>query len=242
MADLEPCQRSLKVGGRLAERDRLAAIDKLCWQRAGMSPRGRAKLARYGRRMEHYRVYLRAELGKLQNVDDSQEFLSTVGCGFELFDLPRDVDVLSERFATQELAEAFVDGLNDQALIDLTSCCGLWRKNGIAENLTRWQSPHLIEVPIEKVLLKRAEKDLWAVFDRLEALTAIGVDDAVLAHPVYAAHSDNERIAYRWCLANPEPGRHGIYRVFDGMHRAIQMLRNRETLIPLCVVEAPWGS
>ena len=189
--------------------------------------------------MEQYRVYLKAELGKLRNVSDGQNFLSTAGCPRESFDVPRDVVVLSERFATQQLVDAFVDSLDYRALIDLTACCGLWRRNGIARNLTRWQSTHFVDVPLEDVLLERAEEDLWPVFDRLGALTAIGKDDEVLAHPVYAAHSPNEPIDYRRCLARPEPGRQGVYRIFDGMHRAIQMLRNRETLIPLCVVEDP---
>jgi hypothetical protein len=189
--------------------------------------------------MQQYRVYLRAELGKLRNVSDSQDFLGTPECRRESFDTPRDVVVLSERLATQELVDAFVGGLDDQALIDLTACCGLWRGNGIAGNLSRWQSSHFIDVPVEKILLNRAEKGLWPVFDRLDALTAIGKNDEVLAHPVYAAHSPNEPIHYRWCLARPEPRRQGMYRIFDGMHRAIQMLRNRETHIPLCVVGDP---
>jgi hypothetical protein len=189
--------------------------------------------------MEQYRVYLRSELGKLQNVDDGEDFLGTPDCPRGSVELPRDVDVLAERLATQELVDAFVAGVEDQALIDLTGCCGLWRRNRIAENLTRWQSTHFIDVPIENVLLKRAEKVLWPVFDHLEALIAIGVDDEVLAYPVYAARSPGEQIDYKWCLARPEPGRQGIYRIFDGMHRAIQMLRNGETHIPLCVVEDP---
>jgi hypothetical protein len=216
---------------RVSGRDAQSACGNVTWrsgQRAG-----------YVLPVEQYRVYLRAELGKLRNVGDGQKFLGTVGCRTESFDVPRDVHVLSERFATQETVGAFVDGLEDQALIDLTACCGLWRKNGIARNLARWQSPYFIDVPVENVLLKRAEEVLWPVFDRLQALTTIGTDSAVLAHPVYAAHSRNEQIEYRWCLANPEPGRQGIYRIFDGTHRAVQMMRNGETHIPLCVVEAP---
>ena len=38
------------------------------------------------------------------------------------------------------------------------------------------------------------------------------------------------------CLAAEEPGRPGLYRIFDGMHRAIQLVRNGETAVRLCVV------
>jgi hypothetical protein len=55
----------------------------------------------------------------------------------------------------------------------------------------------------------------------------------------YRDQQRSEAITFRTCLATRESGPGERFRIFDGMHRAIQMVRNEETTIPLCVVGDP---
>jgi hypothetical protein len=190
--------------------------------------------------MEHYRTYLRAELGKLGNIDDSRDFLERSGCRVEAFDLVGDADWLAGRFASQDRVDAFVAELSARALQDLTACCDRWRKNGISTRLSPRQTPASIEVPVERILLSQAEPSLGPVFARYGGrLIAIAQDEEVLAADAYRSRRPGDEVDFRRCLASPEPGSPGMYRVFDGMHRAIQMARNGDARISVCVVDGP---
>jgi len=179
-------------------------------------------------------------LGKLGNVDDSRTFLEDSGCPLEAFNLSMDAEALSREFATQEQVDEFVVSLGYRALIDLTGCCGHWRNNGIAEKLSPQQTPWFIDVPVENIQLNQAERYLGPLFRRHDGwLAAIAVDPVVLRHHAYSGHEPGETVNFRCCLAYPVPDNEGIYRVFDGVHRAIQMVRNRDTRIPICAVEPP---
>lgn len=190
--------------------------------------------------MDHYRVYLRAELGKLANVGDGRAFLEMAGCRVDEFRLVADPVWLAQSFASQRQVDAYVDALADLELAKLTECCGSWRNNGIARKLSRRQTPRYIDAPVENVLLNQAEPWLGPVFRQHgDRLAAIAQDQRVLGADAYAGHQPGEEVRYRLCLANPVPNIEGIYRVFDGMHRAIQMVRNGDAQIPLCVVGDP---
>jgi hypothetical protein len=190
--------------------------------------------------MDQYRTYLRAELGKLGNAGDSRAFLERSGCPPEAFNLVGDPEWLARSFASQDQVDEYVAGLSPVALKDLTACCGRWRGNGIAAKLSQWQTPMFIEVPVENILLSQAEETLGHVFrEHSERLSAIAQDARVLAADAYCRHKPGDHVSFRVCLAKPVSDTDGMYRVFDGMHRAIQMLRNRDAQIPLCVVDDP---
>jgi hypothetical protein len=187
--------------------------------------------------VDQYRTYLRAELGKLRNAGDGGEFLEKSLCQLASFDLPGDADRLSHAFADQDLVDAYVRRLDRQALVALTGCCGRWRDNGIAAKLHHGQTVTFVDVPVEAVLLNQAEGYLAAVFKANgDQLIRIARDPIVLGAKAYCDRQPGEVIAFRWCLANREPGPGDLYRVFDGMHRAIQMIRNEDKAIPLCVI------
>jgi hypothetical protein len=85
-----------------------------------------------------------------------------------------------------------------------------------------------------KILVSRAERGLWEAFERDGwRLTEIARDPAVLGAEPYRAFSPRREIAFRVCLARAEGE---AYRVIDGIHRAIQMARNGDKGIPLCVL------
>lgn len=185
--------------------------------------------------MDHYRVYLRAELGKLRNLGDAQSFLAHMPEALlddiGLADTP---GALTTQFADQECVDAFVLGLSDPKLVELTRHCDTWRNNGVSKYLSPHQHTEFVNAPIENVLLRPAEGFLRGPFEQLGwSLSAIAGDQEVLQARPYVGEQPSQPVAFATCLAEP---RGQNYRLIDGMHRAIQLVRNGETEIRLCVV------
>jgi hypothetical protein len=190
--------------------------------------------------VEQYRTYLRAELGKLRNEGDAQAFLRCSDCRVDKFGLVAAPRELAQAFASQDDVDGFVASLGAQTLVALTSCCGRWRRNGIEAKLSPRQLPRVLDVFAERVLLMQAEPDLGPLFEENGyRLTSIARDPRVLAAAPYRDHVPGERVAFPRCLANPVASSVGTFRIFDGMHRAIQLVRNGATHIEGCVVEDP---
>jgi hypothetical protein len=188
--------------------------------------------------MDHYRTYLRGELGKLRNLGDARCFLARDGrTSLAAFNLRADPDWLTVAFSSQERTDTFVDGLNDPSLIGLTERCELWRRNGVAQKLRTWRMVESLDAPVEAIQLREAESDLRQRFAQLGfELVAIANDPVVLAADAYCGHMPGDPVGFPRCLATREPG--GRYRILDGMHRAIQLVRNGERTVPLCVGDA----
>ncbi len=148
--------------------------------------------------MDHYRVYLRAELGKLGEAGDGRAFLEKSGCRVADFGLMDDPLWLAQSFGSQRQVDAYVDRLSDLDLVKLTEYCGSWRNNGIARRLSPRQTPRCIEVPIENILLSQAEPCLGHVFRQHDdRLAAIAQDHRVLEVDAYSRHQPGEDIAFR---------------------------------------------
>lgn len=116
--------------------------------------------------MDHYRIYLRAELAKLGNRGDAAEFLARGGCSLASLGLPSEADALGWMFSTQERVNAYVAGLDPKALTTLTECCDRWRRNGITDHLRRARCVGLLDVPVANVLLRQAEPEYAYIFER----------------------------------------------------------------------------
>ena len=181
-------------------------------------------------------TYLRAELRKLGNEGDAAGFLSKGGCA-EVASVPGSVEGLMGAFGSQPLVDAYVSGLVGADLVALTRCCGRWRGNNIANDLAPGQAVEAMDVDVDRILLRPAEERLHADFDRLGwRLVAIAGDPYILEHPEYRSHRPSDIVDVPVCIAKPEPDEPGTFRVIDGIHRAIQMARNGQKTIRLCVV------
>lgn len=79
--------------------------------------------------------------------------------------------------------------------------------------------------------------DLVPVFAHHEyRLREIAQDPEPLMEPAYGDHAAAEDVAYPILLAS---GRDGHDLVYDGVHRAVQLVRNVETTLHLCAGELP---
>jgi hypothetical protein len=186
--------------------------------------------------MEQFVTYLRAELRKLGDEGDAAAFLAKGGCS-EVASVPASVQGLAEAFASQPLVDEYVFGLGDADLVTLTRCCGRWRDNNIANDLSPGQAVETIDVAVGQILLRPAEKRLRSDFARLQwRLVAIAEDPFILEQPEYRDHKPGDCVDVPVCIAKPEADEPGSFRIIDGIHRAIQMYRNGQKHISLCVV------
>lgn len=187
--------------------------------------------------MIQFQVYLRAELGKLQHRGDAESFLAGVPsdlvreCG-----LPPDPDELTQRLPNQDAVDVFVAGLVIGSLLRLAQHCSKeWRKNDVFDKLngaSRWQEE---DVPTQAIRLQQAEPCLGDLFRENDySLLRIAADQRIMSREPYCHHRPGELVCYGTCLARREGA---AFRIFDGMHRAIQLVRNGFGAIRLCYAE-----
>lgn len=184
--------------------------------------------------MRQFKVYLKAELGKLKHRGDAQNFLSAVPpellekCGLGI-----EFEALVAQLSSQEKVNDLVDGLSDNVLREITRHIDEnWRRNGVFKKLSTTDKWFESEVEVSRVLLQQAEprlKDMWRECNY--ELMKVATHLQVLAAEPYCAKDRGKPVAFRVCLAKRVGDR---YCIFDGVHRAIQLFRNGENAIPLC--------
>jgi hypothetical protein len=185
--------------------------------------------------MDHFRTYLRAELARLKSESVASGLPNLPECGGLTLE-PGGPQAVAARFETQDRTDSFVSRLTDDELICLTQCLSRWRNNSVSSDLKRSQTAVLEGVAVGLIRLNDAEALLHDAFVRNgRLLTRIASDPEVLADPNFAKHSPGEPVNLPICLAKPDPEAPGKFRVIDGVHRAIQLVRNGESSILLCV-------
>ena len=184
--------------------------------------------------MEQFRVYLRAELAKLKNEGDARDFVKALGSELlREMGVPSRVAALQAKLACQDAVAELVDRLSDCHLCEVTKRCDYkWRNNGVYRRLTCAAQWVITEVPAESVDVQRAEPCLGEIFRRHNwKLIEIAHDEDLLNKEPYCLYEVGKPVAYPVLLALQKGDR---FRVFDGIHRAIQLIRNGETVLRLC--------
>lgn len=187
--------------------------------------------------MDHYRTYLRGELARLSSRSVATDLVSTRACATA--GLPAGpAPALVARFATQPRTDAYVETRADEQLVRLTECLSEWRNNNVRFELSPSQRTEFRSVVVGAISLNDAEPWLHDRFEQnVRQLTRIGLDPEVLSDPAYLHHRPGETVAFPICLAKPDSDGRGMFRVIDGVHRAIQLFRNGEPAITLCVFQ-----
>lgn len=183
-----------------------------------------------------YRVYLLAELGKLRELGDAEVLLGRIdGADLAALGLAINPDALAAQFRDQAMVAAYVDGLGGDDAVTLTGLCSRARRNDVAARLAEAERWEMVRTPADDVEIAQAEPslaDLWRLHGY--RLSAIARDPDVLSSRPYSERRANGRPAYDVLLASRRGDR---YRIFDGVHRAIQLVRNGEQALTLCVPE-----
>jgi hypothetical protein len=188
--------------------------------------------------MKQFRIYLRSELGKLKNQGDACWFLRSIPSTLlSMCSIPTDHEQLVSVFSSQEKVDAFVAELPDDLLRALTKACDQdWRRNGIFNKLSRYNSWMESSVSVDAVMLQQAEPRLAYIFERHQfRLTSIVGDEELWIHEPYANWDVHAPIYFRTCLGSFESG---WYRLFDGIHRAILLSRQGAQRIDICYCNA----
>lgn len=186
--------------------------------------------------MLQFRVYLQSELGKFRQAAESSSFLRSTSRDllFELR-LPNSPEAITELLGDQSLIEKYVDALTEPELRILAGECSRWRRNDVALKLDSAKSWSIDSVPIAKVDVQQAEPHLGEFFRRRGfALTRVAGDPALFTYSPYSGWSKATRIVFPVCLAI----RRGVrYRLFDGIHRAIQSAWSGADALTVCWAE-----
>jgi hypothetical protein len=189
--------------------------------------------------LEGFRTYLRAELAKLCHVGDAAALLTSGSCRNAVW-LPNTSEDLVEAFGSPEQIDFYLAHLSPEELVTLANCLSQWRGNNVASVLAAGRSTEYVDVPVGSILLSAAEPELKETFRRYAwSLPLIARDPEVLKADAYRHHSTGDTVQFPVCLARPEPGQPGAFRLIDGMHRAIQLVRNGQDSIAVCVVRDP---
>jgi hypothetical protein len=178
--------------------------------------------------MIQFQVYLRGELGKLSDRSQADWFLRSVSnevlkeCG-----LPIVVPELIEALGSQTKVDTFVLSRSADQLTSLTKTCDHdWRHNYVYAKLAKARTWHEADISIESIDVQQAESSLAFLFKRNDfQLSRLVVDPELEQHDPYKASGVGRFVEFRICTALLI---HGRYRLFDGIHRAIQMARNGE--------------
>jgi len=188
--------------------------------------------------MKQFRIYLKSELGKLKNQGDARWFLQSIPSTIlSMCSIPTNHEQLVSVFSSQEKVDAFVAGLSDDLLRALTKACDQnWRRNGIFDKLSRYNSWLESSVPVGAIIVQQAEPRLAYIFERHQfRLTSIVGDRELWTHEPYANWDVDARIYFRTCLGSFNSG---WYKLFDGIHRAILLSRQGAQHIDLCYYNA----
>jgi len=126
-----------------------------------------------------------------------------------------------------------VNHLTDEQAMKLVARCDHgWRHNGVATKLARsgWVCQM---VPVDLLEVVYADPELHDVFRQLgHKLVAIAKDPRVLTHRAYAGKPIGNPVDVRLLLG--EKNGDGRFRIFDGVHRAVQLVRNGEPFMEVC--------
>ncbi len=175
--------------------------------------------------MDQFRVYLRAELGKLADMSQAECCLDHVRHDvLTRCDVPCRPADLVRRFASQELVDQFVQNLSEGCLRELTRTCDMdWRKNNVFVKLSSSDHWEEMDISVDKIVLQQAEPKLGHLFHRNRyELVRVANDAELWRHEPYRSWDLRRPVAFATCLGVLSGGR---YRLFDGIHRAILLVR-----------------
>lgn len=182
-------------------------------------------------------MYLRAELAKLANAGDANDFVALSRCNPGEIGLPSTVAGLTAALGDQERVDAFVAALDLPRMRVVAGCCENWRGNSVAGKLLEATAAAFDAVPVDRLTVGQGEPAYRYLWERNGwSLASIAADPELATLLPYSADDPNSPVAEPRCLARADPGSWGTYRIIDGIHRAIHLVRGGASAIDLCIL------
>ncbi len=181
-----------------------------------------------------HRVYLMGELGKFRDSQYVAQMLAAIDPDvLRAAGLIGTAEDLSTRFSTQSSIGSYVANLGRGKAMRLAVALSRWRNNPVHLKAGDGSDWPVTAVPMREVLLSQAESryaEAWAAHGW--ELERIASDPALMSLPPYTSYRPGREVEFPILLAELDQGR---WRVFDGVHRAIQLYLNGEARLTLCV-------
>jgi len=187
--------------------------------------------------MNQFRIYLKSELRKLGNEGDANDLLGKVEkTKLAALGIPTDVCTLNNLFCSQKVVNDYVQGLADNTLRELTQLCSEWRKNNVYDKLDNYFDWQEATVEVSRIFVQQAESHLAEIFKCDSGkLSSIVLNPELWRNRPYSEYRHGTIIEFPTCIAI----RHDSdkYKLFDGIHRAIQMAYQGIKSINLCYAD-----
>lgn len=185
-----------------------------------------------------YEIYLVAELSKLKNTGDVSHLLEKVEPNeLKTLRIPYNIDLIKQCFSSKNNVESYVKSLTVTEKKQLTQLLSVkWRNNNVYAKISRFENHQwkIDRIDIDLIYIGYAEPKLKPLFRKHNMkLTDITNDNELWQNKPYRSWNLNPReVEYLILLAV----RQNIneYRVFDGVHRAIGLVKNGNTTLNLC--------
>lgn len=187
---------------------------------------------------EAHKVYLTAELRKFNSTTWSEKFLREIPREDKDFlgqlGLPLSPMEFSSSLESHPLILEFLEKVPSPQIDRLSRVLSTFRNNGVYGKIIphgNWitvpnvQLANVFVYPAEETLKGLFKKNNWKLF------SIVADQDLWKAEP-YNRWSKDREVEFRTCLADKLSG--DAYKIFDGVHRAIQLAWREEDTTDIC--------
>ena len=195
-------------------------------------------------------IYLAPELSKfIGNINWVEKFIQENNNDDLIYcNLPNNKRDFLMKFNSKVSIEEFILNLSEENKKNLSRLLSNWRNNGVYNKINhlemvgeKYQHSFwtILDIPLTYLYISPAERSLWDLFERHQfSLIKIANDPKLLRYSPYNGYLKNiNEIEYPICLGEQQ-GFDLKYKIFDGVHRAIQIAINNEESLKLCYLES----
>lgn len=122
--------------------------------------------------------------------------------------------------------------MTDANAVALADECSIWRNNDVRVKLRQGKTWATRPIPITELDVQQAESRHGQIWARNRySLVALVADEELRQLEPYSRYGAGQEVAFPIVLALLRDGR---YRIFDGVHRAYQLVLNGKAEIEVC--------
>lgn len=178
--------------------------------------------------MRKYILYIAPELHKFEELNWTNKFFKQFQDNpcFDEFNLPKDLNEFSQQFSTKEGILGYLNERPEQNVIALSGfLSSTWRNNpGLFNKLTSNSNWEDLAVPLQRILVYPAEPSFHDYFEENEYLLCRILEDRrIMDELPYRNYKEGTSVIFKTLLAVQKDQN---YRIFDGVHRAVQLALN----------------
>lgn len=174
-----------------------------------------------------YEVYVVGELLRLEKDSYRKKMFDINNVNI------RHVAQTTTKTITKDELKEFCKGLSFSELRKVTQDLSNFRGNNVFETLNSYLNWKEEKIPVDKIYTSQAERTIKPLFESHNfKLVDITNDKSLFETKPYCKYPRDRKVTYKTLLAVKEND--DCYRLIDGVHRAIQLVRQDKKYIQLC--------